>query len=554
MIKNLSTFGWHHTDSQLFDGAGREIITVATPLWATVTDKWYGENFCALSGEIHLERCLENINAHYPLTTPEQRFELLAQLFPKVPPKRLEEKARDPQATANYIKNGISAALDHLCTTAEATFACPANPDELKETLRLVGDIFQGNGFARLPRRVCNAYEQVYWKLNSEEISSGVAEICGPETDVPRMLDCAPCFAYLIRGPVYTSYPGYIAAVTNYCCAVCISRKPGNRQAALDVLLTIGECWRAISMESHFPGDAPIEITFDQFENFTDGWTNGEKCSLLSAIASQNWHVAIQTLRAAARTGTLVQRAFWRYLASEQGSGGAEKYVNLDARQLILRSPSASPTVMGKRRTGVDEFFRQYDAPKSREWIRAACESSIVNDLTIFQDLFRDRIVFEYGGRKVLVRDELASRFPGRPIPPSPVEFTISLLEENFSPDEAFELFQALCKYPWVQGECARIILLLRELRGPLFAAKLFDVTNPAREGEDAIIIIRFYEGGSIEIEAFLYRVGIPPAPNLEDAFGVEYCANPWGVLHTRITCDSAGTCVIHDAAIAARV
>lgn len=529
---------------QFFTSQAVEVVTVITAKQPTVAGLLQGvytppcRQFTF--GSINKEQILANIRQFYPT---DGRIVILSLLFPNADQKTLQQVAKTTDQALTYIVNGINEIADHLSNIAVGRFEGVQTYEQLDGALLFAKDIFARNGIMRLPIIVYNTYRERLLLVSSRIFSKLVQQIPSNCGDIPE--------------PLLSPNASYdIGALMAFGVEVIVGFRNGNVENSITLLLEIGKFRHRMSMEP-VPNDA-VDISPQQLVGIIAEYGEGhtaEKVAFLGALASKNYMIAWNMLVASHSMKMVVPCDIWDALAAEQNFNGW-KYVNLDAIQLICNSPTVAPDAKSRDRRIAAEFFANLS--ESSDLITAFRKSPLV-DLTIFKDLFRDKIEIWFGDKRILSTDvKMLCRSAGIDYPAA--EFIVSMLKQNFKRNAIAQILRAICFYPWTQGESARLILALDDfgvkkgVRGEeleKFSQALLDLYDAGRQNGKTVIKIS--EDDSIEIESMSIQGGIPQNSSAPANWGFQYVA-PWAYFYTKLRQTPDGQSTVLAAQMAAHI
>jgi hypothetical protein len=470
------------------------------------------------------------------IDTREERIRLLNLFFPKAKHKHVGAAAETEGATLKFVACGVNAVVAHLCFKEETVLEMAESIAELEKVFAFSCERFRENGFGQIPRRLWEKYIACYTELVCRKLSANLQRIYVDLASVPLSLR---------PEALHLGAPDYLANMVSHCSGICLGQEHGNAENALIILQEVGEYQRRMSMRSVPSGYRPINMTIGRFNELTRLYNFIEKFTMLNSFASKNYPTAFTALIASAQMGVPIPFTFWNALAAEPNFTGKD-YANFDARQLIYNSPVVSPQVRAADQTKAFEFFDRLR--ETDDVIKQILASSVIADLTIFKDMFRDHIEWHIGEETVISSLDIRASY-------SPVEAVLSALLETFPREVALRIFRTICFYPWAQGECPRVILAAKDTLAnvelpndvkDVHIAQVFDLFSDGR----GKIVILVRENGTVEIISMSAQGGPLKESIMARAFGYVW-DHPYSFFYTHLIADPFGGCEISEAMMA---
>jgi hypothetical protein len=353
----------------------------------------------------------------------------------------------------------------------------------------------------RMPQDVYATYEMHSSRLLVEKIFRPIFDIYPGNSDAALEFQRQWCLNDPLEGILF---------LTDICITVYLTPGGANACEALAFLLEIGKRRQFTNpLRIQNRADAP-EPTPRQLLVILNTYPKNMAYAPLRALASPNCDITISALEASFEVGVTFPVSFWDALAEKQNSRGIE-YANLDARELLYASPSATPLHISELQKNAAAFFRENCTPD--DIAEKLSEFQGVNSITIFQDIHREQWLEINIGDKKISHAEIVNglaRFG------NPAALVLNILQENLPPRVAFDAFIVIILYSWVQGECARVLLGIIECLGArgafvapgIGAASLTLYESGRSNGK---IVVTIYADASVEILSVVAYNGIPP-------------------------------------------
>ncbi|MDR2341210.1 MAG: hypothetical protein LBD72_02700 [Puniceicoccales bacterium] len=491
--------------------------------------------YCA---QIVNEQVVKNLRECPHLYNQEDRLRLLMVLFPSGNTTSLQNAAKKSATTIEFIIQGLSTLYRILADSAMDHLGLASTQGELAIRLGYIQEhLFWASGFAYIPQRIFLEYRQ---RCLTFFVQNLVGErhfpFIGYGRDSVQIPYCADPYLSL-------------TLLTNFAIEVYVNDADNNALNAIVFLLRIGIVLRRNSPTP--AANAPLlPVDPKQLHEGLSLYPADMRVNILRSFASANFAVSVHALLASISCRVIFHQPFWCALALEQIF---PIYVgeNFDLKALV-RDWHCNPP-----QTGLEELMVAIaHFGDGRQQLRA------LQNLTFFKDLRREpQIEIKVGDNTYkdfhnIKRSDInpmianAEEYPQGPL--GAIALMGDILLQNLPLDMARNALLAVIQYPWTQGECARLLLIIQERwNASELVFHLFALLNAGRN-ETKISLI-FAPDGSVVIQSTA-AYGGPLAPGFLPPDMPGHSRAPFIFLFTEIGCKPNGQIAVHKAQMAFRV
>lgn len=520
--------------SRFFEGQSAEIVTVLTSMPPTPTGilatlTRVGSKIAV--GNTSFEQSKRNLMEYYSFADRSSCISFVCTLFPNVKHKVLQRIANNLENTPQFVYDGVAMVTNHLRIVVRESLACAQTGKELGIVWNWAVELFRTNGYGQMPSCVHGAYRAYYLRFLVEELSQSIASgrFGAQMPELPR---------YRCEDP--DNPDKNIAALTEFGIALYQDPRSENAQAAIEFLLEIGKRLQFTNPSCTPNGGDCRDIELQRLYEALNLYNLNEQDAILRAFASPNCDTAANALVAAAGVGGRIPTSFWDALSMEQNFH-EEKYVNFDVKSLLYDTDMVAAEPFQQQIVNrLEEICNSGD-------VRSALDA--FKNHTFFKDLPRDPAIVLRIFNRVFCPSNYSSL-------PDLIRAVYDTVFEEFPRNKAFVAFLSLCRYPWTQGECARIALAIGKRLGAftdtgMFALSLLALRNAGESnGKTQVSIL---ENGTTEVRSFVASAGTPRGHHALP--GVKFTNSiPWIYLYTDMKCDAESNVTVLEAQIACSV
>jgi hypothetical protein len=337
-------------------------------------------------------------------------------------------------------------------------------------------------------------------------------------------------------------------------------------EAALKALIDIGDQAREAAREEIPHGFQEIQQQFlnpeSKMAEFIQRQPLGVQICILHALASKNAGIAMAALLGASRVeGMPIRKDFFDDLCADSSEG--RKFTDLDATGLIgdsdNRIQSREERLNSKKsdvRAGEDaiKFLATEPEPGGAKFFggenferNLEVVARLFGSLTIFKDINRlsNHMTLTINGHSVDLSNYVSETDSGGI---KAAKFVLMALKNSgFTPEQAFNVFQALCRFQYAQGECTRPLMAYKLNLGKAADSPAADSfsKNIFTHGIRAnTLAINMTPEGNVEMDAGVMissKYIDEFAQNNPDKGSATHCPHTYGVAFTSAVCDPQG-------------